>query len=239
MDLEGTLTPVKRKVPEDADSNDMRKVLKGEKLEGEYEIDYWSGIHLLAGESISKYSDRVEKWQNGELTRDEFEDENIRQWNNLVEGSEFETPEKFLEWYNEKFLDLRSNSGKLVELLKREGYKVGIITHTSTSLAIHAAEGLGGDFVVPTWDFDFEGGKFSKPEKAKYADDKSHIVKEMRAQGIQEIVFFGNGENDVEIAERADEAFMIENRDAVDYDSIDAVTGSFDYIVKEVREGVV
>ena len=232
----GTLTSVKRSIPEDPDPEDMEKILAGENLEGDEEIGYWTGLHLLAEETPEKYLARWRKWREGNISTEEFESENTRLWNNLVEESEFESAEDFLEWYNEEFLNLREKARDLVELLQKKGYTTGIISHTSTSLSIHAAEKLEIDFVVPTWSFNFEDGKFGRSEMKKYAEEKSHIVDELESTGIDTVIFFGNGSNDVNIAESADRGFLVENKDCVDYESTDAFTGTFIDIINTLAE---
>lgn len=236
LDLEGTLTHVKRKVPGNADPEHMERILDGEKLDGEIEIGYWTGIHLLAGEPPEEYYKRMNRWKEGKLTTAEFEEENTRQWNNLVEKSDFETAEEFLNWYNESFLNLRESAGKLVSKLQQSGFTTGLISHTSTSLCLHAAEKIGADFVVPTWSFNFEDGRFTRADMEKYAEEKSHIVDDMENLEVQKVFFYGNGQNDVDIAGKADRGFLIENKAEVDYTNIDAFTGSFEEIIEMTEE---
>jgi phosphoserine phosphatase len=239
MDLEGTLTPGNRSIHENPDPEHMRRILNGEKLEGEQEVGYWSGIHLLGGETPGKYFERVEEWKDGEVTVDEFENENLRQWNSLLEESEFGTAENFIDWYNEKFLDLREKSQQLVDICHERGYLVGIISHTSTGLSKHAAEYLDVEYVIPSWTFKFEDGKFVRTEMRKYAEDKSHIVDQLRDAGTEHIIFYGNAENDIEIANRADEAYMVENREEVDYMNLNAFTGSFEQVLEHFQDSEV
>ena len=236
MDLEGTLTPGNRDIPEDAGPDMMRNILDGKRPEGSSEVGYWSGIHLLGGEHPDKYFDRVEEWKNGETSLDEFEDKNLEIWNNLVEESDFGSAQEFLEWYNQGFLDLRSESQELVDLCHERGLDVGIISHTSTSLSKAAAEDLDAEYVFPSWTFKFNGEKFARPNMEKYAEDKSLLVPELRDTGVERIVFYGNAQNDIEIANRADEAYMIENKENVDYERVDAYSGGFDKIVRKSKE---
>lgn len=235
MDLEGTLTHVKRQVPQNADPEHMKRILDGEDLEGEVEVGYWTGIHLLEGETPEEYYNRMQKWKNGEITVDEFENENTKKWNNLVEESDFDTAEEFLEWYNESFLNLRGNADELIAILDENEYTTALISHTSTSLCLHAAEKLGIDFVVPTWSFSFEEGRFTRTDMEKYAEEKSHIIVDMEDLGTEEVIFFGNGANDINIAEKADKGFLVENKEEVDYSNVDAFTGSFKEIIEEVQ----
>jgi phosphoserine phosphatase len=238
MDLEGTLTHVKRSIPQGAEPEHMERILEGESLEGSEEIGYWTGIHLLAGEPPEEYLDRWRSWRKGDISTDEFEAENTSLWNDLVESSEFDSAEELLEWYNEKFLNLREEAPKFTEILQKKGYRTGIISHSSTSLSIHAAEKLGIDFVVPTWSFNFEDGRFVRSEMEKYAEEKSHIIDEIESTDVDTAVFFGNGSNDVNIAESADKGFLIENKDRVDYESVNAFTGTFEEIMNETKEVV-
>jgi phosphoserine phosphatase len=238
MDLEGTLTYPKRKVPKNADPEHMRRLLDGEELEGEVEIGYWTGIHLLEGETPEEYHDRWDKWKNGDITVNEFENENTRMWNNLVEESDFNTAEEFLEWYNESFLNLRGNAKELIDILEEKGYTTALISHTSTSLCLHAAEKLGIDFVVPTWSFSFEDGKFTRADMEKYAEEKSHIIEELEELDTEEVIFFGNGQNDVNIAEKADKGYLVENKEDVNYSNINAFTASFEDIIEAQRREV-
>lgn len=239
MDLEGTLTHVKRSIPEDPEPEDMREILAGKTFEGDEEIGYWTGLHLLAGEKPEKYLGRWRKWRKGDVSTEAFEGKNTELWNGLVEKSEFESAEDFLAWYNEEFLNLREKARDLVELLQKKGYTTGIISHTSTSLSIHAAEKLEIDFVVPTWSFNFVDGKFGRSEMKKYAEEKSHIVDELESEDVEKVIFFGNASNDVDIAELADEGFLVENRDRVDYESTDAFTGAFIDIIDILEKGEV
>jgi len=94
MDLEGTLTYGKRKVPEKAEPIHMRKLLEGETLEGEVEIGYWSGIHLLSGEPPKSYFSRVRDWKDNEINTEEFEAKNLSLWNNMIQNSSFRTTEE-------------------------------------------------------------------------------------------------------------------------------------------------
>lgn len=238
LDLEGTLTYVKRKVPENAEPEHMRQILGGEKLEGEVEIGYWTGLHLLAGEPPEKYYERMKKWEGGKISDNEFEEENTRQWNSLVENSKFESAEELLDWYNESFLNLRSRSQDLVEMLQERGFVTGIISHTSTSLSLHAAEKLGADFVVPTWNFNFEKGEFTIPSMEKYAEEKSHIIGDMNGLDVAEVIFFGNGKNDVKIAEKANKGFLVNNKETVDYSDVEVFTGSFEEVMRKAEEVV-
>lgn len=216
----------------------MRQILDGETLDGDVEIGYWTGIHLLGEEPPEKYRERWRKWRKDDISDDRFETENIRQWNATVEKSEFETAEKFLEWYNESFLNLRQDSDQLIELLREQGYVIGLISHTSTSLCLHASEKLGTDFVVPTWSFTFDQERFSRTEKEKYGDQKSHIIDDIHQIEFEQVTFFGNGQNDVEIAEEADQGFLVENRDKVNYSDVNAFTASFKQIIEEQRKEV-
>lgn len=238
MDLEGTLTYSKRKVPRNPDPEDMQRILNGEEIEGEVEIGYWTGLHLLEGETPEEYYDRMQKWKDGEITVDEFEKENTRKWNKLIEESDFETAEEFLEWYNESFLNLRDNAEELINLLNEKGYTTALISHTSTSLCLHAAEKLSIDFVVPTWSFRVEDGKFARADMEKYAEEKSHIIDDLKELDIDEVIFFGNGQNDVNIAERAERGFLVENREEVNYSDVEAFTGSFEDVISRTEEVV-
>lgn len=236
LDLEGTLTHVKRKVPKNADPGHMEKILKGENLEGEVEIGYWTGIHLLAGETPEDYYERMKKWEKGETSVDEFENENLQQWNSLIEESDFETAEEFLEWYNERFLNLRSKAQDLIENLQEKGYIIGIISHTSTSLSIHAAEKLEADFVVPTWNFNFEEERFARAGMTKYAEEKSHILPELEDEDVEKVIFYGNGNNDTKIAEKVSKGFLVDNKQEVNYSSKECFTGSFEEVVEKTEE---
>lgn len=236
MDLEGTLTSGNRNIPDNADSETMEAILEGARPEGSSEVGYWSGLHLLGGEHPEDYFDRVDEWKNGDTTLDKFEKKNLQIWNTLVEESDFENAKSFLEWYNQAFLDLRDQSQELVNLCHDRGLDVGIISHTSTSLSMTAAEELGVAFVFPSWQFNFEGDKFARADMEKYAEDKSRLTPELKDAGVEEILFYGNAENDIEIANKADEAYMVENKENLDYDQVDAFTGSFEQIVDKSRE---
>ena len=226
MDLEGTLTLGKRNVPEKANPNHMERILADEEIEGSQEIGYWSGIHLLAGKPPEKYFDRVEKWNKGEIDIDEFENLNLELWNNLLEEKDFENAEKFIEWYDDSSLNLRDKSKKLIDICNEAGCKVGIISHTSTSLSKLAAERLEADFVFPTWSFKYEEDKFARADMEKYAERKEHIVPELREAGVKKIIFFGNGKNDVKIAENSGQAYMINNKQEVNYEALKAFVGT-------------
>jgi|GEM_PF-2658481 hypothetical protein len=239
MDLEGTLTYGKRKVPKKAEPIHMRKLLNDEALEGENEIGYWSGIHLLSGESPESYFSRVRDWKENEINKEEFEAKNLSLWDNMIENSSFKTAEEFIEWYNAKFLDLRDKAEKLVETCQNKGFETGIVSHTSTSLSKHAAEKLGLGYVFPTWTLKLDKNTFSSPEKTKYADEKSHILNDLKQAGVEQIVFFGNGENDVNIAQQADKSYMIKNREEVDYANTDAFTGNFEQVLEKFESGEV
>lgn len=236
MDLEGTLTPGNRDIPEDADSDTMRNILDGKQPEGSSEVGYWSGLHLLGGEHPENYSDRVEEWKNGETSLDEFENTNLEIWNNLVEESDFDNAHELLEWYNQGFLDLRSESQELIDLCHERDLDVGIISHTSTSLSKVAAEELGAEYVFPSWIFNFDGDKFARSQMEKYAEDKSLLIPELRDAGVERILFYGNAQNDIEIANKADEAYMVDNKEDLDYESVDAYSGSFEKKVQKTEE---
>jgi phosphoserine phosphatase len=236
MDLEGTLTPGNRNIPENADRETMEAILRGESSDGSSEVGYWSGIHLLGGEHPEDYFGRVDDWKNGDTTLDEFENRNIEIWNNLVEESNFDSAQDLLEWYNQGFLDLRSESQELVELCHEKGLDVGIISHTSTSLSMAAAEELGAEYVFPSWKFNFDGDKFARVGMEEYAEDKSLLIPELREGDVEKIVFYGNAQNDVEIANKADEAYMVENKEKVNYEKVDGFTGSFEEVLEESKE---
>lgn len=236
MDLEGTLTPVKRRVPENAGKDELLKVLEGESLEEAQEIGYWSGLNFLAGERPEKYFERVKMWKSGEISFEDFESRNVELWNNFLEDSEFKTAKELVRWYNKKFLNLRIDADKLVETCKeKNNLEVGIITHTSSSVALEAAVELGADFVVETWSFSFEDDKFGFTEHKDYALDKNKLIEQIEER-TEFVAFFGNGKNDLEIAENADKAFMIENRDEVNYDKVDGFTGSFQQVIREAKK---
>ena len=235
MDVEGTLTPDDKHVPSNPRPEHVYKIFEGESFEVKTSLGYWSGLHLLAGEQPSEYFQRVEKWWEGLKTHEEFEEENVKKLNRLLDRTDHDTAQDLVKWYNKSFLDLRKQSQELVDLFKERGYTVGIISHTSQSLSRKAAEELGADFVVPAWRFRFEEGEFEFIEKEIYADDKSQALEELKNAGAKEVVFVGNGENDIEIADRADKAFMIENEEQVHYEKIDAETGDFKEVVDKVR----
>ena len=234
MDLEGTLTPVKRKIPEDSGKDELLKVLEGETLEETQEIGYWSGLNFLAGERPEEYFERVNDWKSGDSSFEEFEEKNVELWNIFLEESDFKTAKEVVGWYNKKFLNLRLDAKKLVDYCQEKGLETGIITHTSTSLALEAAVEVGADFVVETWSFNFEGDRFDFTEYKDYALDKNKLIEEIEDQK-EFVAFFGNGENDIEIAENADKAFMVENRGEVEYKELDAFTGSFQQVLREAR----
>ena len=234
MDLEGTLTAVKRRIPENSDNDELLKVLEGETLEEAQEIGYWSGLNFLGGERPEEYFERVEDWKSGNSSFEQFEAKNVELWNSFLEESDFKTAKDLVGWYNKKFLNLRLDADKLVNYCKEQGLETGIITHTSTSLALEAAVELDADFVVETWSFNFEGDKFDFTEYKDYALDKNKLIEEIEDQ--QEFVaFFVNGKNDIEIADNADEAFIVENREELDYSEVDAFTGSFQQVIREAR----
>lgn len=234
MDVEGTLTPGDRHVPEDPKPEHVYKIFEGKNFEVKTELGYWSGLHLLAGEKPSDYFERVQKWWNGQISREEFEEENIERLNSLLDQTDHETAQDLVKWYNQGFLNLRDRSKELVKLLKDSGFKVGILSHTSESLSAEAAEELDADFVVPSWTFMFSEGRFEFIEKEVYAEDKSQVVEEMENAGVSRILFIGNGDNDVNIAEEADESYMVENHEEVDYRNLDAFTGSFENILEKI-----
>ena len=234
MDLEGTLTPVKRRIPGNADTDELLKVLEGETLEEAQEIGYWSGLNFLGGERPEEYFERVEDWKSGESSFEQFEARNVELWNSFLEESDFKTAKELVEWYNKKFLNLRLDADKLVNYCQEKGLETGIITHTSTSMALEAAVELGADFVVETWSFNFEGNKFDFTEYKDYALDKNKLIEEIEDQK-EFVAFFGNGQNDIEIAGNADKAFMIENREEIDYEKVDAFTGGFQQVIREAR----
>jgi phosphoserine phosphatase len=235
MDVEGTLTPDDKHVPENPDPEHVYKVFEGESFEVKTSLGYWSGLHLLAGEQPSEYFQRVEKWWEGLKTHEEFEKENVRRLNQLLERTDHDTAQELVKWYNKSFLDLRPMSQELVKAFQDSGYTTGVISHTSQSLSCKAAEELGIDFVVPAWRFNFSEGEFEFIEKEIYADDKSEALDELKNAGADEVVFVGNGQNDVEIADRADKSFMVENEQQVHYEKIDAETGEFEEVVEKVK----
>lgn len=235
MDLEGTLTAEDMYVPRDPNPEHVYRVFDGEEFEVRTNLGYWSGLHLLAGEKPAEYFKRVDRWRNGQITRDEFEEKNIDLMNKLIGRTDKNSAEEVIEWYNREFLNLRDGSKELVELFKEQGYTTGIISHTSQSLSVRAAEELGIDFVVPTWIFETEYGEFSYVKKTKYAEDKSVIVDELKQNGVKDISFIGNGKNDISIAEEADNSYMIENKDGLRYKDIDAGTGGFEEVLEMIK----
>lgn len=236
LDVEGTLTPGNRKVPRDPNPEHVYQIFEGEDLEVKTDLGYWSGLHLLAGEQPTEYFKRVDRWRNDQISSEEFESENMRLLNRLVDRSEHESAEQLLSWYNNTFLNLREDSQDLVNYLKEAGYVIGIISHTSQSLSRVTAEKVGADFVVPTWKFKIHDGRFETVEKSVYADDKSEAVERLREAGAEHLVFVGNGKNDAEIANSADESYMIENQDEVKYRHIDAITGTFNQILDKIEQ---
>lgn len=235
MDLEGTLTAGDLYVPRDPNPEHVYRVFDGEEFEVKTGLGYWSGLHLLAGEKPSEYFQRVDRWRNGQISREDFEEENMRMLNKLIRRTDNDTAEEVIEWYNGEFLSLRDRAKELVEIFEEAGYKTGVISHTSQSLSMRAAEALDMDFVVPTWRFDTEGGEFNYVEKTVYADDKSEIIDDLKDADIEQTVFIGNGKNDVDIAEEADRGFMIENDDGVTYKHVDAKSGDFEEVLKKLK----
>jgi len=236
IDVEGTLTPDNKKVPEDPEPEHVYKIFDGKSFEVKTDLGYWSGLHLLAGERPSEYFKRVENWWNGKTSREEFEEQNVKQLNTLLENTDHDTAQELVEWYNKSFLDLRNESQELVGVLKNAGHAVGIISHTSESLSKTVASEVEADFVVPAWRFKFKNGKFEYIEKKVYADDKSEVLTELDEAGIKEVAFIGNGENDVQIAEQADKAYMVENEEVIDYEKVDARTGDFERVLKAIKD---
>ncbi|MFB6115713.1 MAG: HAD family hydrolase [Candidatus Nanohalobium sp.] len=235
LDVEGTVTPGNRHVPQNPRPDHVYQMFQGETFEVKTDLGYWSGLHLLAGERPEEYFRRVDKWWNGQKSREEFEEENIQQLNDLLEKTDHETAEDLVEWYNKSFLNLRENSRDVVDIFHEAGYKVGMLSHTSESLSKTAGRELGADFVVPSWTFKFENGRFEFIEKEVYAEDKSEVVDEMEEAGVKEIVFVGNGKNDIEISNEAEKAYMVENENDVDYDEIEAYTGEFENVLDRIR----
>ncbi|MFB6174490.1 MAG: HAD family hydrolase [Candidatus Nanohalobium sp.] len=236
MDVEGTLKPGDRHVPPNPRPEHVYRMFEGESFEIKTDLGYWSGLHLLAGETPEEYFRRVDKWWNGQISREEFEQENVQQLNKLLEETDHETAEDLVEWYNKSFLNLRDRSAELVKAFKESGFKVGILSHTSESMSCKAARNLDADFVVPSWTFKFSDGRFKFIEKDVYADDKSKAFNEMKEAGVRKIVFVGNGANDVDIAEKAENSFMVENHEQVEYNNVDAETGEFKDILEIVKK---
>lgn len=236
IDVEGTVTPGDRHVPQNPRPEHVYQIFDGETFEVKTDLGYWSGLHLLAGETPSEYFERVDKWWNGQISREKFEEKNVEQLNQLLDQSDHETAEDLVEWYNNSFLDLREASPEMVEIFHEAGYKVGMLSHTSESLSETAAEQLDADFVVPSWTFQFEGGRFEFIEKKIYADDKSEVIGEMKDAGVEEIAFVGNGENDIDICEKSGKAYMIENKEQINYERVDADTGSFEEVLEKVKQ---
>ena len=236
FDLEGTLTHKKRRVPADAGQETMMKILEeGERPEGSHKVGYWSGINLLGGEHPEAYFERVEKWENLELSDEQYEAENIQKWREAMEFVGIEQPEAFIDWYNKKFLDLRKESRELVEACASKGFKTAILSHTSTGLSLEAAERLGIDYVFPSWSFNVEGGEFRRPGSTEYAEKKGRLLEDLRRGNPEEVWFIGNGKNDFGIANRADRAFMITNQN-IDYSEVEAFKGSFEDVFSKVKE---
>lgn len=236
IDVEGTVTPGDRHVPQNPRPEHVYQVFEGKTFEVKTDLGYWSGLHLLAGETPSEYFKRVDKWWNGQISREKFEEKNIEQLNRLLDKSDHETAEDLVEWYNNSFLNLRESSPDMIEAFQNAGYRVGMLSHTSESLSETAAEQLKADFVVPSWTFRFEEGRFEFIEKKVYADDKSEVVGEMKDAGVEEIAFVGNGENDIEISEKSDKAYMIENKEHINYSKVDADTGSFEEVLEKIKQ---
>jgi phosphoserine phosphatase len=236
LDVEGTITPGDRHVPQNPRPEHVYQMFDGKNFKVKTDLGYWSGLHLLAGEKPEEYFRRVDKWWNGRLSREEFEQKNVQQLNKLLDQTDHETAEDLVRWYNRSFLNLREESYDLVEAFEEVGFQVGIISHTSKSLSRTAAEELGADFVIPSWHFKFDGGRFQFIEKEIYAEDKSKAFEEMKDVGIEKVAFIGNGANDVEIAEKSEEAFMVENHEEVEYDEVDAETGEFEEILETVEQ---
>ncbi len=235
MDLEGTLTAEDMYVPRDPNPEHVYRVFDGEDFEVHTNLGYWSGLHLLAGERPAEYFKRVDRWRNGQISREEFEEENINHLNKLIGRTDNSSAEEVIKWYNKQFLNLRDSAEELIQLFREKGFATGIISHTSQSLSVRAAEQLGIDFVVPTWRFETEYGEFSYVNKTKYAEDKSEIIDELKENGAEEIFFIGNGKNDIDIAEEADNSYMVENKDGLRYKDIDAGTGSFDEVLEMIK----
>lgn len=236
LDVEGTVTKEDKHVPQDPRPEHVYQMFEGENFEVKTDLGYWSGLHLLAGERPSEYFERVDKWWNGVISREEFEEKNVSQLNELLSQTDHETAEDLVEWYNRSFLDLRQDSYELVKIFQDQGFRVGMISHTSESLSVRAAQELGADFVVPSWRFRFSDGRFEFIEKKIYAEDKSEVVDEMEDAGVNRIAFIGNGGNDVRIAEEADRGYMVDNKEELDYSEIDARTDSFEKILEDVRQ---
>ncbi|MFB6180418.1 MAG: HAD family hydrolase [Candidatus Nanohalobium sp.] len=237
MDVEGTLTPDSPGVPEDPRPEHVYQLFEeDESFEVETDLGYWSGLNLLAGEKPSDYFERVKAWWSDEITHEEFEEENVERLNSLLDRTDHSTAQELLEWYNKSFLNLRPRSEELVHFFQDKGFKTGIVSHTSKSLSVTAAERLEADFVVPSWTFKFKDGRFRFIEKRPYSHDKALVVDEMNEAGVKEVWFVGNGENDVSAAEAADEGFMVENVDKIDYCGIDAFSGSFEEVLEKAKQ---
>jgi phosphoserine phosphatase len=224
MDLEGTLAKIYQpEIDSFGDVSNLEEVYSEER-EG---LHYWEVFQALSGEDWDRYNRRFSNWKSGDLSKEEFEEENIGFWNSMLEESEFESAEDLISHFNEIFLNLRAKAKDVVQYASEKGYEVGIISHAPNKFVKTAAKKVEADFIVPNVSFVVEEGRFTWVEENEITKDKSKVLHYLEDY-VSEVVFVGNGKNDVSLSEAADSGYLIENDTLVDYSNVNAYTGSFD-----------
>lgn len=199
----------------------LEQLLKSITVRNGTRVGYWSGLNSLSGISVEKYH----KLDEFKLFRSDL--------NYFVQESSYSTAEGLVKDFNQGFLNLRDKARELVQEGKEKGYEPIILSHASTSYSIEAAKRLQIPKVVRTLEIKYKNKMFDRICFSALGRDKN-AVKEI-FDG-EELIFIGNGRNDISLAESLENSFLIENKPYINYENLVTRSGSFNQALKYLKE---
>jgi HAD superfamily phosphoserine phosphatase-like hydrolase len=199
-------------------------------LEGTLSKDanVWMDMNLSLGMTEEEDYELYKKYRDDhDFTYGDWTEELISRWEHPEDGG---TPG---EEYFDAFFELpefRETAHDLVEELQEQGFYTVLLSGAPDGYTRPAAEHLGVDEHVDSVSLVYEDGEVVAADFNEYKTDKTSVLDDL---DDEEVWFFGNGYNDVGMAEAADRSFMVPNKD-IDYDAVADHVGSLEEHYEEV-----
>jgi len=109
----------------------------------------------------------------------------------------------------------------IVAAFREQGVCTMLISGALDRFSCEAGERLGVDVHVPTWSLSFDAdGGFVSIEQGRYSA-KVDLARDLADAGCT-VWAVGNGHNDLPMVEVVEKAFMVPNRDDIDYEQVGA-----------------
>lgn len=125
---------------------------------------------------------------------------------------------------------------EIVAAFREMGVCTMLVSGALDTYSRDCARRLGVDVHVPTWSLTFEDdGGFVSIEQGRYSG-KVDLARDLADAGCT-VWAVGNGHNDLPMVEAADHAFMVPNRDDIDYDAVGAEPVERADLPTRLREG--